>query len=130
MGKSNGIVDNIKSIASTTPTSKSKRQAKKFAKQAVKAFAGEQPKTTLVQKVKNAYNRATGRSTVYGEMDGKRFTGTEKTNKRKSVLKVSNPNEGSSKMVDRFDRSGKLKSQKFVDRDANGKKVQVIKKKY
>jgi hypothetical protein len=128
MGKSNGIVDNIKSIASTTPTSKSKRQAKKFAKQAVKAFAGEKPKTSLVEKVKNAYNKATGRKTVSMEMDGKTFTGTEKVGKR-SVVKVKNPELGSRKIVDVYTTGGDLKRQRIVDRDASGKKIQVIKRK-
>lgn len=81
-------------------------------------------------KLQNAYRKATGSKSVSGEMDGKTFTGYERSNSRKSVVKVSNPTSGSSKMVDKFDRSGKLKSQKIVDRNASGKKVQVIKKKY
>lgn len=135
MGKSNGMIDDVRGYsanqaANVGNSAVTKRKAKKFAKQNMKAFAGEKPKTSLVEKVKNAYNKATGRKTISGEMDGKTFTGTEKANKRKAVVKVSNPTEGSSKMVDRFDRSGKLKSQKIVDRNAQGKKVQVIKKKY
>jgi len=81
-------------------------------------------------KLKNTYNRITGGKTVSGEMDGQIFTGYEKGNSRRSVVKVSNPNLGSSKMIDKFDKNGKLKSQQFVDRNTSGKKVQVIKKKY
>lgn len=80
-------------------------------------------------KLQNAYNKATGRKSISVEMDGKTFSGYERGNSRKAVVKVSNPTSGSSKMVDKFDRSGKLKSQKFVDRNAEGKKIQVIKRK-
>ncbi len=81
-------------------------------------------------KLQNAYRKVTGSKSVSGEMDGQLFTGYERGNSKRSVVKVSNPNLGSSKMVDKFDKNGKIKSQKIVDRNASGKKVQVIKKKY
>jgi hypothetical protein len=98
-----------------------KMKAKKFAKQNMKAFAGEKPKTTLVEKVKNAYNRATGRNTISMEMDGKEFTGTEKIGRR-SVVKVKNPTAGSRKIVDVYTSEGNLKRQKIVDKFPGGRR--------
>jgi hypothetical protein len=99
-----------------------KMKAKKFAKQNMKAFAGEKPKTSLVEKVKNAYNRATGRKTISMEMDGKTFTGTDKVGQRRSVTKVSNPTAGSRKIVDVYTSEGNLKRQKIVDKFPGGKR--------
>ena len=129
MGKSAGIMDDRKGFsapeaADVGKSGVTKRQIKK----AVKLFVGAKPKTGLVEKVKNAYNKATGRSTVSMEMDGKTFTGTEKTGKR-TVTKVSNPTAGSRKSVETYDKGGDLKRQRIVDRDASGKKFQVIKRK-
>lgn len=57
------------------------------------------------------------------------FTGTLKETKRKAVMNVSNPEYGSSKSVEKFNRAGGLKSQKFVDKNAAGKTTQVTKTK-
>ena len=51
------------------------------------------------------------------------FTGTVRENKRKAVLKVSNPTYGTVKSVEKFDRKGGLKSTKTVDKFPTGKKV-------
>ena len=51
------------------------------------------------------------------------FTGTVRQNRRKSVLKVSNPTYGTVKSVEKFDRKGGLKSTKTVDKFPTGKKV-------
>jgi hypothetical protein len=80
-------------------------------------------------KLQNAYNKATGRKTVSMEMDGKTFTGTDKMGMRRGVTKVSNPTAGSRKVVDVYNAGGNLKRQRIVDRDASGKKIQVIKRK-
>jgi hypothetical protein len=80
-------------------------------------------------KLQNAYNKATGRKTISMEMDGKTFTGTDKMGMRRGVTKVSNPTAGSRKVVDTYTSEGNLKRQRIVDRDASGKKIQVIKRK-
>lgn len=84
------------------------------------------------ERVDQKFSTQTSRrkKTVTGTMDGKEFSGTEKSGRRKAVVKVSNPTLGSSKMVDKFNRKGELKSQKFVDRDSSGKKLKVTKKQY
>lgn len=71
-----------------------------------------------------------GKKTVSGTMDGNDFSGTERSGRRRAVVKLDNPTLGSTKMIDKFNRKGELKTQKFVDRDASGKKIKVTKKKY
>ena len=51
------------------------------------------------------------------------FTGTESGNKRKAVLKVSNPIYGTVKSVEKLDKKGDIKSSKTVDKFPGGKKV-------
>jgi len=129
MGKSKGMIDDVRGYsASQAATVGNSALTKRKVKQAAKLFMGKKPKTTLVEKVKNAYNKATGRKTVSMEMDGKTFTGTDKVGKR-AVVKVSNPTSGSRKFVNVYDKGGDLKRQRIVDRDASGKKIQVIKRK-
>jgi hypothetical protein len=83
------------------------------------------------QAIQKAFDKATGtrRSTVAVDytVDNKNvpFSGTVAENKRRAVMKVSNPEYGSTKSVEKFNKQGGLKSQKFVDRDLSGK---VIKK--
>jgi hypothetical protein len=76
----------------------------------------------LIGKIKDAYNKATGRKTISMEMDGKTFTGTEKVGKRRTVTKVENPTAGSRKIVGTYAADGDLKRQKIVDKFPNGKK--------
>lgn len=89
----------------------------------------------LKELVSNAYNKALGRtkSTVEADytVDGKdaRFKGTVTEGKRKAIMNVSNPEYGSIKSVDKFNKAGGLKSQKFVTKDASGKTTQVTKRK-
>jgi len=56
-------------------------------------------------------------------MDGKPFSGTIKQTKRKTVMKVSNPTLGTSKMVDKLDKNSAIKKQKTVDVFPSGKRV-------
>lgn len=87
------------------------------------------------QAIQKAYDKATGtrRSTVAADytVDGKdkTFSGTLAENKRKAVMNVSNPEFGSIKSVERFNKQGGLKSQKFIEKDTSGKTVQVTKRK-
>lgn len=129
--KAEAIKTNLPSerVKSNTPQKSSAQIGREMAKSGPRKNLRETA-ASVKGKLQNAYRKATGRKSVSGEMDGKTFTGYEKSNMRKAVVKVSNPTEGSSKMVDRFDRNGKLKSQKMVDRDASGKKFKVTKKKY
>lgn len=53
------------------------------------------------------------------------FEGTVKEGPRKAVMKVSNPEYGSVRTVERFDKHGNLTKQKIVDRDSTGKLLQV-----
>lgn len=85
--------------------------------------------------IQKAFDKATGtkRSTVAVDytVDNKNvpFSGTVAENKRKAVMNVSNPEYGSIKSVEKFNKQGALKSQKFVDRDTSGKVTQVTKNK-
>lgn len=85
--------------------------------------------------IQKAFDKATGtkRSTVAVDytVDKKDvpFSGTMAENKRKAVMNVSNPEYGSRKSVEKFNKQGALKSQKFVDRDTSGKVTQVTKNK-
>jgi len=128
--KAEAIKTNLPSerVKSNTPQKSSAQIGREMAKSGPRKNIRETV-ASVKGKLQNAYRKATGRKSVSGEMDGKTFTGYEKSNMRKAVVKVSNPTSGSSKMVDKFDRSGKLKSQKIVDRNAEGKKIQVIKRK-
>jgi hypothetical protein len=130
MGKNKGMIDDVRGYsASQAATVGNSALTKRKVKQAAKLFMGKKPKTSLVEKVKNAYNKATGRKTVSMEMDGKTFAGTEKVGVRRSATKVSNPTSGSRKSVETYDNKGNPKRQRIVDRDASGKKIQVIKRK-
>ena len=71
------------------------------------------------EKIKNLYNKATGRKTITAEMDGKTFKGTEKIGKR-SVVKVKNPTAGSRKIVDVYTLQGNLKRSKTIDKFPDG----------
>ena len=51
------------------------------------------------------------------------FTGTVRENKRKSVLKVSNPTYGTVKNVEKLNLKGRTKSVKNVEKFPGGKKV-------
>ncbi len=64
-------------------------------------------------------------------VDGKNatFKGTVVEGKRKAKMNVSNEKYGSVKSVEKFSKSGALKKQKFVDRDASGKLIKVTKNK-
>lgn len=129
MGKSKGMINDVRGYSARQASEVGKSSVTKGQiKQVVKLASGSKPKTGLVEKVKNAYNKATGRKTVSMEMDGKTFTGTDKVGKR-SVVKVSNPTAGSRKFVNVYDKGGDLKRQRIVDKDASGKKIQVIKRK-
>lgn len=68
---------------------------------------------------------------VTQDVDGKNvpFTGTVKENKRKAVMKVSNPDYGSTKTIEKFGRKGNLKSQTIFDRDASNKLSKVTRNK-
>lgn len=51
------------------------------------------------------------------------FTGTVRQNRRKTVLKVSNPTYGTVKNVEKLNLKGRTKSVKNVDKFPGGKKV-------
>ena len=93
------------------------------------------PGDKLKKALSAAYNKVTGRktSTVEGEYTiGSKnvpFKGTVTEGKRKAVMNVSNPEYGSTKSIERFNRAGALKSQKFIDRNTEGKITQVTKTK-
>jgi hypothetical protein len=93
------------------------------------------PKKSLKEAVTNAYNKALGRTKSSVEVDytvdnkNVPFKGSVTEGKRKAIMNVSNPEYGSRKSVDTFNKYGGLKSQKFVDKDASGKTIQVTKRK-
>jgi len=64
-------------------------------------------------------------------VDGKdvTFTGTAKEGNRKAVVKVSNPDYGSTKSIEKFGRKGDLKKQTVIDRDASGKLTKITRNK-
>lgn len=65
------------------------------------------------------------------KLNNSTVSGTEKGGKRRRVVvKLNNSNLGTTKMIDKFNKSGELKTQKLIDRDASGKKLKVTKKKY
>ena len=109
-------------------------KTKKPVKKLVKAKSGMETKGPG-DRLRNLYNKALGRKTstvsVDYEVDGKNvpFTGTVTEGKRKAIMNVSNPEYGSTKSVDRFNKRGALKSQRIVDRDTSGKKIKVTKNK-
>lgn len=84
-----------------------------------------------IMKLDEKFGNGRGKKTVQVEygIDGQNvsFEGTVKETPRKAVMKVSNPNYGSVKTVEKFDKQGVLKSQKIVDRDKTGKVLQVTK---
>lgn len=97
-------------------------------KQAEKNSYSNQRANSVVGGYKKGGVAKPKKKTVSVEMDGLTFAGTVKDGRKRAVMKVSNPIAGSSKMVDKFRNDGSLKSQKFIDKTAEGKTFQRIKK--
>jgi hypothetical protein len=95
---------------------------------------GIDPSKVTQKQFNNRYmpNKLKGKTvSVDYTVDGKNvlFSGNVKEGKRKAVMNVSNPEYGSRKSVEKFNKQGGLKSQKFVDKNTSGKVVQVTKNK-